>query len=30
MDRMDTYYEYMMESEAALTKINPIYEAEYM
>ena len=30
MDRMDAYYEYMMEAEAAVTVRNPIYEAEYM
>ena len=27
---MDSYFEYMMEAEAAVTKVNPIYEAEYM
>ena len=30
MERMDNYYQWMMEAEAAVTLRNPVYEAEYM
>ena len=30
MDRMESYYKFMMDAEAAVVLRNPIYEAEYI